>query len=158
MKLKFCKACNGQKIESDFYNRDNTCKECRKSRVRENRLKRLDYYRSYDRDRGNRQSREYIKEWRETQPNKYRAVTMIGNCVRDKKLFPEPCEVCGSTKTVAHHDDYLKPLNVRWLCQGHHKQWHAKHGPGKNGGNETLEDAGLGETPTATKRQWGVAK
>nr|DAD85891.1 MAG TPA: hypothetical protein [Siphoviridae sp. ctGdK3] len=24
----------------------------------------------------------------------------------------------------AHHDDYSKPLQVRWLCRRHHKQLH----------------------------------
>lgn len=47
-------------------------------------------------------------------------------------LVPQPCEVCGKRKkVVAHHDDYSKPLDVRWLCGSHHKQHHLKHGPGK---------------------------
>ncbi len=40
-------------------------------------------------------------------------------------LAPEPCEVCGATGDVeAHHDDYAKPLEVRWLCPSHHKLLH----------------------------------
>lgn len=39
------------------------------------------------------------------------------------KLVPEPCEVCGE-KAEKHHDDYSKPLGVRWLCPTHHRQWH----------------------------------
>ena len=31
------------------------------------------------------------------------------------------CEVCGSPKVQAHHDDYSKPLEVRWLCVRHHR-------------------------------------
>lgn len=42
------------------------------------------------------------------------------------------CEICNSVKVVAHHDDYLKPLEVRWMCQAHHKQWHVKNGEGLN--------------------------
>lgn len=33
-----------------------------------------------------------------------------------------PCEVCGHPDTQAHHDDYSKPLEVRWLCHWHHQQ------------------------------------
>lgn len=31
-----------------------------------------------------------------------------------------PCEVCGAAEVEAHHDDYSKPLQVRWLCRQHH--------------------------------------
>lgn len=37
-----------------------------------------------------------------------------------------PCEVCGldDASVQAHHDDYSKPLEVRWLCSWHHAQHH----------------------------------
>jgi hypothetical protein len=40
------------------------------------------------------------------------------------ELVPEPCEVCGDEPTEAHHDDYAKPLEVRWLCGPHHDERH----------------------------------
>jgi hypothetical protein len=40
------------------------------------------------------------------------------------KLTPKPCEVCGALPTHAHHDDYSRPLEVRWLCPLHHRQEH----------------------------------
>jgi len=43
-----------------------------------------------------------------------------------------PCEVCGAEPTHAHHDDYLRPLAVRWLCLSHHFRWHRENGPGAN--------------------------
>ena len=40
-------------------------------------------------------------------------------------LLAQPCEVCGDTKVEKHHDDYSKPLEVRWLCKTHHRELHA---------------------------------
>jgi hypothetical protein len=40
-------------------------------------------------------------------------------------LLRGPCEVCGDPWAVAHHDDYNKPLAVRWLCFHHHMRHHA---------------------------------
>lgn len=36
------------------------------------------------------------------------------------------CEECGDAKSQAHHDDYDKPLDVRWLCVRHHAALHPK--------------------------------
>jgi hypothetical protein len=37
-----------------------------------------------------------------------------------------PCEVCGldDASVQAHHDDYTKPLDIRWLCSWHHAEHH----------------------------------
>lgn len=40
-------------------------------------------------------------------------------------LVRQPCEVCGADRVDAHHDDYSRPMNVRWLCPTHHRQHHA---------------------------------
>lgn len=39
-------------------------------------------------------------------------------------LIKQPCEVCGIDEVQAHHDDYTKPMDVRWLCDFHHKEHH----------------------------------
>lgn len=44
--------------------------------------------------------------------------------VRDKHIEKQPCKKCGNKKAEAHHDDYDKPLEVRWLCVKCHRQWH----------------------------------
>jgi hypothetical protein len=37
-----------------------------------------------------------------------------------------PCERCGLPKVEAHHDDYSRPLAIRWLCHGCHSQHHRR--------------------------------
>lgn len=44
-------------------------------------------------------------------------------------LKKEPCEECGKVKSLAHHDDYNFPLQVRWLCGSHHRLWHRDNKP-----------------------------
>ncbi len=59
-----------------------------------------------------------------------KAYNEMEKATRRGELTPEPCEVCGAEKVDAHHDDYLKPLEIRWLCRKHHRLHHAKHPTG----------------------------
>lgn len=52
---------------------------------------------------------------------KTKARDLVYQAVRKGELTREPCEVCGDPKSQAHHEDYARPLEVRWLCQEHHK-------------------------------------
>lgn len=38
-------------------------------------------------------------------------------------LEPKPCETCGA-EAEKHHEDYSKPLMVRWLCRECHLREH----------------------------------
>ncbi len=64
----------------------------------------------------------------EQNPVKRAAHIAIGNALRDGKLIRQTCEVCGE-RSQAHHDDYSKPLEVRWLCAKHHADWHKHNTP-----------------------------
>lgn len=55
---------------------------------------------------------------------KVQARKAANNAIRDGFLKRQPCEVCGNEKVDAHHDDYMQPLNVRWLCRKHHNEHH----------------------------------
>lgn len=63
-----------------------------------------------------------------------RAQNLAEKAIEKGILVPEPCETCGENgrmkdgrrKVQGHHDDYNKPLEVRWLCQPCHHEWH-KH-------------------------------
>lgn len=55
----------------------------------------------------------------------------VATAVKAGKITPGPCEwileggsTCGAEPTVAHHDDYARPLDVRWLCRSHHPLAH----------------------------------
>ena len=57
------------------------------------------------------------------------ARTAVGNAVRDRRLQkPTACSCCGreGVRIEAHHDDYSKPLDVRWLCCRCHRRHHAE--------------------------------
>lgn len=137
-----CKACLGEKPESDFYTSNKAkCKECIKASVRENRLAKLEYYRQFDRKRGANPERvaarkaysqtlegklahaRATEKWRVSNALRRKAHNKVNAAVRDGRLKPEPCFVCGN-KAVAHHPDYSRPLQVTWLCPEHHKQAH----------------------------------
>jgi len=63
----------------------------------------------------------------------YRAVAMVNREIaRGKLRRADACETCGKSGKMrdgrsiitAHHDDYNKPLNVKWLCGKCHMDWH----------------------------------
>lgn len=139
---KKCFKCGEIKPLADFYSHKkmkdghvNKCKDCNKTDVHKNRLKKIDYYREYDRNRGNRQGSEYTQNYRNSHPMKYAAHILVGNAVRDGRLVKsDKCEECSAKggSLHGHHDDYAMPLNVRWLCPVCHKAWHIKNGEAKN--------------------------
>ena len=149
-----CRICKIEKKELDYYNNDSACKECRKAKVRANRAKNIGYYRAYDNARAMRPDRVAARESYAKTPNglaafrkarkkwesknfiKKGASTIVGNAVRDGLLEkPSRCESCQSApnRLHGHHDDYAKPLEVRWLCSVCHRQWHTENGEAKNG-------------------------
>lgn len=79
----------------------------------------MDAYAMANRQRVNR----HKKNWIDRNPEKHAAHTAVRSALRSGKLVRQPCEKCGSTHRVhAHHDDYSKPLEVRWLCPEHHAE------------------------------------
>jgi hypothetical protein len=56
---------------------------------------------------------------------KGRAHAALARAIKDGTIVRQPCEVCGNPKAVAHHDNYLRPLDVRFLCRSCHARFHA---------------------------------
>lgn len=154
--MKICRECKQTKPLSDFYAHPmmkdghlNKCVECVKNRVKTHREKNLDKIRAYDKQRSTQPHRvkarkEYIKteagkiarkkasiNYKKKYPMAYAAHVITCNALRDGKIFREEvCSVCGSTYNVeGHHDDYTKPLELRWLCEPCHKEWHRHNTP-----------------------------
>jgi hypothetical protein len=154
--MKTCRECNTEKELSEFYKHAamldghlNKCKECVKTRVHKHRAANIEQIREYDKKRSMNPNRikarnEYVKtdagkqarkkageNYKHRYPMKYAAHVIFRNAVRDGKVIrADFCSVCKSTyKVEGHHDDYTKPLEVRWLCESCHKQWHREHRP-----------------------------
>ena len=90
-------------------------------------------YRKDNREKIAESRKKSTKKYREAHPKKDNAHRSVTKALRRGELLKAPCEVCGVPKAQAHHDDYSKPLEVRWLCSLHHRRWHRLNGEGLNG-------------------------
>jgi hypothetical protein len=144
-----CNTCGQIKPLSDYYvdqkaadGRICRCKECHKAGMKAARAARSGYYLQYDRDRANNPNRvaarkaysqsEHGKEriaagskaWIGRNPQKRAANIKADNAIARGRLIKQPCEVCGALEVHAHHDDYSRPMDVRWFCVQHHADHH----------------------------------
>jgi hypothetical protein len=144
---KLCKKCLTEKDIDEFYRHPrmgdghlNKCKECTKADVREQRAANVEYYRNYDRVRlewrttsrpanDNGKRSEYGRRWYEKNKEKKRAnVELRRAIVTGIVVKPISCSACGAVgcPIEGHHDDYSKPLSVRWLCTKCHGETRRK--------------------------------
>lgn len=136
IRSKKCFKCNAVKPLDDFYKHlkmpdghVNKCKECNKNDVTVNRNKNIEKFRAYDRERSKNPERikaitEITRIWRQEDLRRSKAHSAVGRAIRSGDLVRQPCIKCGEEKSVAHHEDYDKPLEVIWLCHPCHKQRH----------------------------------
>ena len=156
--MKTCFKCNKEKPLNEFYKHKqmadghvNKCKTCNKKDVSDHRAINIDKIKAYDKKRykedpkvkarhliyskseaGKAAQRRCSLNYIERNPIKRAAHIIVGNAIRDKKLFKMSCERCSELNVHAHHDDYALPLSVRWLCTKHHSEWHKENGEGVN--------------------------
>ena len=133
---KKCFKCNAVKPLEDFYKHSemadghvNKCKECNKNDVTDHRNKNLEKIRAYDRERAKnpesaKAAQSISRAWRQVDSRRAKAHNAVTRAVRKGTLVRCPCVRCGEVKSLAHHEDYDKPLDVVWLCQPCHKIRH----------------------------------
>lgn len=147
--LKLCATCLIKKPRADFYTHPRAsdgllgrCKDCHRAAMILNRRAKLEACREYDRQRAGDPRRVAARRlyskteayrashakacaaYSHRHPERKSAQKKVNNAVRDGRLTTQPCEVCGSATAQAHHDDYARPLDVRWLCVPHHAAHH----------------------------------
>ncbi len=62
-------------------------------------------------------------------PEKHEARKIMTAAVRSKKIIkPKSCTMCNTevNRIEGHHEDYLKPLEIIWLCCKCHRSLHRK--------------------------------
>ena len=131
--MKKCTKCGLDKPVDDFYvmkpatgYRAAECKECTKTRVKKHYADTIPQQHAYEANRNATPERKAalqkrMRFHRARNPDKYKARTAVNNAVRDGRLFRLPC-ACGSLKVQAHHADYSKPLDVKWVCFRCHRE------------------------------------
>lgn len=138
--MKICSCCKQPQPFSNFQQRKlskdgltASCKSCLKIRDknRENDQRRAQRRLYQKTEKGKIAHKKAMQIYKERNPLKRAAHIIIGNYVKNKKIIPEIfCSICNSDKKIeAHHDDYTKPLDVRWLCECCHKEWHKHNKP-----------------------------
>lgn len=136
--VKRCKTCDQIKPADAFsferfshLGRKASCKRCLAAKARAARRN--------DPERARRAARRYSERHAEREKRdrdrrrrasleKYAARERVRRAVQAGRLVrPDRCEGCElSVPVQAHHDDYSKPLEVRWLCPACHVAIHVR--------------------------------
>lgn len=139
---KVCIKCGAVKLFGEFYE-GNRCNDCVKAytKIKTAELRQNPEWLAKERDRCRKKEqafrdaggkgtrkKECVQRWKAKNRLKWRAVKLAGMTQLRGKLKPKTkCEMCGSEGLIhRHHDDYSKPLKVRWLCPKCHGFVHRK--------------------------------
>jgi formylmethanofuran dehydrogenase subunit E len=150
---KACKKCGEVKPLTKFcrvkVNRDGrsgTCNSCRNRQLRALNTNSPEYRARRKAQRRKPETREKARRWREANRDKIEEAWMryadrngekllahqkVRSAVRSGQMIkPDRCETCGEevprARLHGHHDDYDRPLDVRWLCPSCHGAHHAE--------------------------------
>jgi hypothetical protein len=143
--MKTCVKCLIVQPYENFYPKTKRCKECTKAAVKARYYEKHKEIMAYEKKRsglphrvlardlyaktpggleaGGRAKRKYSTQ----NPEKRAAHVLLGNRIRDGLVVkPTVCSVCNKGGRIeGHHDDYAKPLDVKWMCTQCHSDYHA---------------------------------
>ena len=141
---KTCKTCGKEKPVIDYYPHEqmkdgylNFCKACVLVRVKIYDKQPYVKQRDRERRRGGKDQKHdarmkaYNKTYKRKssydKKKKY-ATTIVSRAIKSGVLVRAKfCSECGESGIIhGHHDDYSKPLEVRWLCTRCHGRSHWK--------------------------------
>ena len=144
--MKTCNRCEKRLPLERFYEHPHTadgyinqCKGCVSKRTAVHRAKNLDRIRKKEKAAGREPARlaqiiENTRQRRARNPERYkihnRVHKQVARAVK-KGLIKKPgkcsysaCKEKGKHKIESHHEDYSKPLVVKWLCIPCHRRLH----------------------------------
>jgi hypothetical protein len=136
--MKTCISCKQDKPLSDYYRHKgmadghlNKCKECQKRNTKTNQILNAEYVREYNRARGKTPERRAaaavrVQRWEAADKRRKSCHKKVARAIARGDLVRGVCEECGYPDVHAHHDDYDKPLEVRWFCAVHHRELHLR--------------------------------
>lgn len=149
-----CKVCDSEYKRAHYLNDQDSYKERAKAKrdadlegmreysrkhYRANRERIRESQKRYlSSERGRQLALEASRRYRRTEEGKLKesARGMLNKAIAGGRVRkPSRCSECGTKGYVeGHHDDYRKPLEVRWLCRQCHENMHHL-----NGGHESIQ-------------------
>jgi hypothetical protein len=120
--MLICRRCNKEPITSEGAKHCDTCRRlCAKCGVQRKAQRS-----SYCADCRNAYARAFRPKYAdlsEEEKHKNRCRSYAHTYLKRGLIERKGCEVCGQ-KAQMHHEDYNKPLRVRWFCARHHHYLH----------------------------------
>jgi hypothetical protein len=92
-------------------------RERNREKIREYNLR---YNKNWRHENGSEAEKRYDRKY----PEKLYARRLLCEAVKKGIIKRGNCEVCKKPNAQGHHEDYYKPLEVRWFCPLHHKHHH----------------------------------
>ena len=135
--MKKCSKCKTEKDKNSFYidkhKKDgltSSCIYCCRKTGKKSILKNIDSVRERS-NKYNKKNREKInsylnEKYKNDDLHRFKILVRrkTNYYIKNNKINKLPCEVCGDKKSEAHHNDYNNFLDITFLCNKHHNEWH----------------------------------